>query len=50
MPMEVVGIVSNITFRNEETGYTVARLSSGVVTVGIMPFAAVGGEYTTPSV
>jgi len=43
--VEVVGVISNITFRNEDTGYTVARLSNGVTVVGAMPFAAVGGEY-----
>jgi exodeoxyribonuclease V alpha subunit len=43
--VEIVGVVSNITFRNEDSGYTVARLADGIITVGIMPFAAVGGEY-----
>jgi exodeoxyribonuclease V alpha subunit len=43
--MEIVGTVSNITFRNEDTGYTVVRLNSGITAVGVMPFAAVGGEY-----
>lgn len=43
--MELIGIISNITFRKLDTGYTVARLSSGITAVGTMPFAAVGGEY-----
>jgi len=43
--MEVVGVVSNITFRNEDTGYTVVRLVGGIIAVGSMPFVAVGGEY-----
>jgi exodeoxyribonuclease V alpha subunit len=43
--MEIVGIVTNITFRSEDTGYSVVRLSGGIIAVGIMPFVAVGGEY-----
>jgi ATP-dependent exoDNAse (exonuclease V) alpha subunit len=40
-----VGVVSNITFRNDDSGYTVVRLVGGVIAVGAMPFVAVGGEY-----
>jgi exodeoxyribonuclease V alpha subunit len=43
--MEIVGVVSGIMFRNEDTGYTVVRLNDGTAAVGTMPFAAVGGEY-----
>ncbi|MDR1917405.1 MAG: AAA family ATPase [Christensenellaceae bacterium] len=43
--MEIVGVVSNITFRNEDSGYSVVRLSNGIIAVGTMPFVAVGGEY-----
>ena len=45
MVMDIVGVVANITFRSDSTGYTVVRLSSGVTVVGAMPFVAVGGEY-----
>jgi hypothetical protein len=43
--MEIVGTVSNITFRSEDSGYSVVRLSTGIIAVGTMPFVAVGGEY-----
>ncbi|GHU07924.1 hypothetical protein FACS1894151_03000 [Spirochaetia bacterium] len=43
--MEIVGVVANITFRSEDTGYTVVRLDNGIIAVGSMPFVAVGGEY-----
>jgi exodeoxyribonuclease V alpha subunit len=43
--VEIVGVVSNITFRNEDTGYTVVRLGNGIIAVGSMPFVAAGGEY-----
>jgi exodeoxyribonuclease V alpha subunit len=43
--VEIIGIISHITFRSEDSGYTVARLGSGITAVGIMPFAAAGGEY-----
>jgi exodeoxyribonuclease V alpha subunit len=43
--VEIVGTVANITFRNEDTGYTVVRLDNGLAAVGTMPFVAVGGEY-----
>ncbi|GHV91375.1 hypothetical protein AGMMS50268_18780 [Spirochaetia bacterium] len=42
--MEIVGIVSNITFRSEDTGYTVVRLNDGIIAVGSMPFVAVSGD------
>ncbi|GHV67091.1 hypothetical protein AGMMS49928_03340 [Spirochaetia bacterium] len=43
--VEIVSVVSVITFRNEDSGYTVVRLGSGIIAVGSMPFVAVGGEY-----
>jgi exodeoxyribonuclease V alpha subunit len=43
--VEIVGVVSNITFRSEDSGYTVVRLVGGIIAVGAMPFVAVGGEY-----
>jgi exodeoxyribonuclease V alpha subunit len=43
--VEIVGIVSTITYRNEDNGYCVVRLSNGLTAVGSMPFVAVGGEY-----
>ena len=45
MFVEIVGVVSGITFRNEDTGYTVVRLNDGIIAVGTMPFVAAGGEY-----
>jgi hypothetical protein len=43
--MEVVGVVSNITFRNEDSGYTVVRLAGGIIAVGVMPFVVPDTEF-----
>jgi hypothetical protein len=43
--MEIVGTVSNITFRSEDSGYSVVRLSTGIIAVGTMPFAKFGVSH-----
>lgn len=46
---KLVGIIENITYRNEENYYTVANIKSGnahTVAVGYLPFAAVGDSVT----
>ncbi len=43
--MEIQGTVSSIVFANEETGYHVLRLDSGLMAVGVVPMVSVGTEY-----
>jgi hypothetical protein len=43
--VEIAGVVSNSTFRNEDAGHAVARSAGGIIAEGTTPFVAVGCEH-----
>lgn len=45
----VQGVISNIVFKNDDNGYTIAKISSGTNTftiVGTIPYVVEGNEYS----
>ena len=43
--MKIEGEIGDITYRNDENGYSVLRLTSGVVATGVFHYVSVGQEF-----